>query len=301
MAATECTTSDRNVPAQSLAPAKINLFLHVGPRQADGYHPISSLMIFANIGDELGLTPGAPMGLTVEGPFGASLSDGGDNLVLRARDLFLDRFGRAFAPFGLTLDKRLPIAAGLGGGSADAAATLQLLARHHGVDSSHPSLDVMARALGADVAACFAGRTVVAEGRGDELTPAPLMPALDAVLVNPGAPSSTAAVYGAFDDLPAGPGADRPALPPGLPTARRAAEVFNRLRNDLEAPALVLQPLIGEALRALADQPETLLARMSGSGATSFALVETPADARRLAARFAEAHPTWWVRPCRLG
>ena len=191
-----------------LAPAKINLFLHVGARQADGYHPVCSLMIFADIGDELGLTPGAPMGLTVEGPFGGGLGDGGDNLVLRARDLFLGRFGRASEPFGLTLDKRLPIAAGLGGGSADAAASLQLLASRHGVDASHPDLDAMARALGADVAACLAGRTVIAEGRGDDLTPAPVMPALDAVLVNPDAPSATAAVYRVFDGHPAGSGAD---------------------------------------------------------------------------------------------
>ena len=284
-----------------LAPAKINLFLHVGARQADGYHPVCSLMIFADIGDELGLTPGAPMGLTVEGPFGGGLGNGGDNLVLRARDLFLERFGRASEPFGLTLNKRLPIAAGLGGGSADAAASLQLLASRHGVDAWHPDLAAMARALGADVAACLAGRTVIAEGRGDDLTPAPVMPALDAVLVNPGAPSSTAAVYGAFDGRRAGPGADRPALPPRLTSAHHAAEVFEVLRNDLEAPALALQPLIGEALRALAEQPETLMARMSGSGATSFALVETPADAERLAARLIAAHPGWWVRACRLG
>lgn len=284
-----------------LAPAKINLFLHVGPKQADGYHPVCSLMTFADIGDDLSLTRGAAMGLTVGGPFGGSLSDGGDNLVLRARDVFLERFGPASDPFGLTLDKRLPIAAGLGGGSADAATALQLLASYYGVDSSHPDLDDMARALGADVAACLSGRTVIAEGRGDDLSPAPGMPALDAVLVNPGAPSSTAAVYRAFDDQPAGPGPDRPALPPNLTSARHAAEVFAHLRNDLEVPALALQPLIGEALRALADQPETLLARMSGSGATSFALVETPADAQRLAARLIAAHPTWWVRPCRLG
>lgn len=284
-----------------LAPAKINLSLHVGPKQADGYHPVCSLMIFADVGDELSLTPGAPMGLTVGGPFGGVLSDGGDNLVARARNLFLDRFGRASEPFGLTLDKRLPVAAGLGGGSADAATTLQLLASHNGVDASHPDLDAMARILGADVAACLASRTVIAEGRGDDLSPAPAMPVLDAVLVNPGAPSSTAAVYGAFDDHPAGPGADRPVLPPNLTSARHAAAVFAHLRNDLEAPALALQPLIGEALRALADQPETLLARMSGSGATSFALVETAADAGRLAERLVAAHPTWWVRPCRLG
>ena len=287
--------------AVRLAPAKINLFLHVGRRQADGYHPVCSLMIFADTGDELSLASRAPMGLTIEGAFGGALSDAGDNLVLRARDLFLDRFGQTSEPFGLTLDKRLPIAAGLGGGSADAAATLHLLASRHGVDSSHPGLDVMARTLGADVAACLAGRTVVAQGRGDDLTPAPAMPILDAVLVNPGVPSSTAAVYGAFDNLPAGPGADRPILPPAFTTARHVAEVFAGLRNDLEAPAIALQPLIGEALRALTDQPETLLARMSGSGATSFAIVGTPADARRLAARLIAAHPTWWVRPCRLG
>ena len=283
-----------------IAPAKINLFLHVGAKQSDGYHPVCSLMIFADIGDAVGFYAADAMEFVVEGPFGKALGSG-DNLVTRARDRFADLFGPPPTPFGLALDKRLPIAAGLGGGSADAAATLRLLADRAGVARDDPRLDAIARKLGADVAACLAGWTVVAEGRGDDLTPAPDMPVLHAVLVNPGAPSSTPAVYGAFDALPPGPGADRPDLPAKIASARDAAAIFATLRNDLEAPAIALQPLIGEALSALAAQPETLLARMSGSGATSFALTETAEDAATLAARLAGAHPAWWVKACRLG
>lgn len=283
-----------------LAPAKINLFLHVGARQADGYHPVCSLMMFADVGDEVGLDA-ASTGFAVEGPFASGLDGEGDNLVVRARDLFLQRFGPAVGSFGLTLDKRLPIAAGLGGGSADAAATLHLLAARTGVDPVHPDLQAIARALGADVAACLAGRAVLAEGRGDDLGPAPAMPPLDAVLVNPGALSSTPAVYRAFDAAPAGPGADRPFLPSVIHTTREAAEIFRAQRNDLEAPAIGLEARIGEALSVLTAQPETLLARMSGSGATSFALADTAQDAARLAERVSAAHPRWWVRACRLG
>ncbi len=287
---------------QQLARAKINLFLHVGAKQADGYHPICSLMVFADIGDQLHLTSDAPMGFSVCGPFAGALAGGGENLVTDARDLFLERFGQTRTSFALTLEKRLPIAAGLGGGSADAAATLRLLAAEYGVDAAHPALDAIARRLGADVAACLAARTVMAQGRGDDLTSAPpVLPELHAVLVNPGAPSSTPAVYGAFDALPPGPGADRPVLPANIIYARDAAALFATLRNDLEAPAVALQPLISDALHALAAQPESLLTRMSGSGATCFALVETAADAQRLAARLSARHPAWWVHACRLG
>ena len=283
-----------------IAPAKINLFLHVGAKQSDGYHPVCSLMIFADVGDEIRFTSGAPSGLTIEGPFSGALGDG-DNLVTRARDRFAAAFDPPPTPFGLALEKHLPIAAGLGGGSADAAATLRLLAERAGVPTDDARLDAIARALGADVAACLAARTVIGEGRGDDLSPAPDMPVLHAVLVNPGAPSSTPAVYGAFDALPPGPGADRPVLPAKIASARDAAAIFATLRNDLAAPAIALQPLIGEALGALAAQPETLLARMSGSGATSFALTETAEDSAKLAARLAGAHPAWWVKACRLG
>lgn len=290
---------------ERLAPAKVNLFLHVGPLGADGYHPICSLMVFADIGDRVRLSPAAAMAFEAVGPFAGALGAGADNLVPRARDRLLAELEVPAAPFRLTLDKRLPIAAGLGGGSADAAATLNLIAASlaaSGADRpGEARLEDMARELGADVAACLGSRSVIAEGRGDRLTPAPPMPPLDAVLANPGAASSTEAVYRAFDAAPGPPRADRPGLPRAFQSALEVIDFARGRRNDLEAPALALQPLIGEALAALRAEPETRLARMSGSGATCFALCENSHDARRVADRLAATHPGWWVRACRLG
>lgn len=290
---------------ERLAPAKVNLFLHVGPLGADGYHPICSLMVFADIGDRVGLSPAAAMAFEAVGPFSGALGEGADNLVPRARDRLLAELEVVPAPFRLTLDKRLPIAAGLGGGSADAAATLNLIAASltasGGEASSEARLEDIARELGADVPACLRSRSVIAEGRGDWLTPAPPMPPLDAVLANPGAPSSTRAVYRAFDAAPGLPRADLPDLPRAFQSALDVVDFVGARRNDLEAPAVALQPLVGEALAVLRAEPETRLARMSGSGATCFALCKNSHDARRLADRLAAAHPGWWVRACRLG
>ncbi len=281
---------------EAFAAAKVNLFLHVGALAADGYHPIASLFVFADIGDRLRLHDEASGALTIEGPFGTGLSAGSDNLVIRAR--------AALAPglaFGLALDKALPLAAGLGGGSADAAATLRLLNPLLPQPRSGAELAGMAAALGADVAACLESRAVIATGRGDQLSPAPRLPVLHAVLVNPGVESPTAAVYRAFDEDASRASADVPDMPAALATPREAAALVAATRNDLEAPAVRLSPVIGEALDALRAAPETLAARMSGSGATSFALCEDGAQAETLAARLAAAHPGWWVRACRLG
>jgi 4-diphosphocytidyl-2-C-methyl-D-erythritol kinase len=289
-----------------LAPAKVNLFLHVGPVADDGYHPVSSLMVFADVGDEVRLSPAQDMGFCLEGPFADALGPDGDNLVLAARDRLLAGLPPASgaAPFRLTLDKRLPIAAGLGGGSADAAATMRLVADHlaarglPGPDAD--MLDALARGLGADVAACLESRPVLATGRGDRLAPAPPMPPLDAVLVNPRAPCPTGGVYRAYDAGGAVAAADTPKLPDRLETVRDVIDHLRPTRNDLQAPAIALQPLIGEVLAALSERPETLLSRMSGSGATCFALCADTGSAQRLAADLAQAHPAWWVSPCRL-
>ncbi len=290
---------------EQLAPAKVNLFLHVGPPGADGYHPICSLMVFADIGDRVRLAPAAAMAFEARGPFSGDLGVGADNLVPRARDRLLAEFKVAPAPFRLTLDKRLPIAAGLGGGSADAAATLNLIAALRAASGDDPPgetrLEDIARELGADVAACLLSRPMIAEGRGDRLTPAPPMPPLDAVLANPGAPSSTRAVYRALDDAPGGARADLPELLGAFQSVLDVIAFVRATRNDLEAPAIASQPLIGEALAVLRAEPETRLARMSGSGATCFSLCENSRDARRLADRLAAAYPAWWVRACRLG
>jgi 4-diphosphocytidyl-2-C-methyl-D-erythritol kinase len=285
--------------AQRLAPAKLNLFLHVGPLGADGYHPLCSLVTFADVGDVVRLRSTAAMGFEIEGPFGAELGRDADNLVVRARDLALAGHPAASA-FQLILDKRLPIAAGLGGGSADAAATLRLIDEAFGSQAGEAELLRIAGGLGADVPMCLAGRPAVAEGRGDVLWPAPAFPDLDAVLVNPLRPSPTGAVYRAYDDAGAPGGADAPDWPASLETPRAVADFLAGCRNDLESPAIRLQPAIAEVLTALSAVPETLVARMSGSGATCFALCADPSAARGLASTLASAHPGWWVRACRL-
>ncbi|HZC15733.1 MAG TPA: 4-(cytidine 5'-diphospho)-2-C-methyl-D-erythritol kinase [Caulobacteraceae bacterium] len=279
----------------AFAAAKVNLFLHVGPLQPDGYHPIASLFVFADVGDRLGLRDRADPALTVEGPFGDRLSAGPGNLVVRAREAL----SRDLA-IGLRLEKWLPLAAGVGGGSADAAATLRLLNPLLPRPRAEAELMAIAAGLGADVAACLESRPVMATGRGDDLSPAPGLPILHAVLVNPGVESPTGPVYRAYDQG-AQASADCPDMPESLATPPEVAALIGRTRNDLEAPAVDLAPEIGAVLEALRASPETLAARMSGSGATSFALCEDAAGAEALAARLATAHPRWWIRACRLG
>jgi 4-diphosphocytidyl-2-C-methyl-D-erythritol kinase len=278
------------------APAKVNLFLHVGPPGPDGYHPVCSLMTFADVGDEVSLVAGGS-DLVIEGPFAAGLDAGADNLVSRARDALLALGGKVDSAFGLRLAKHLPIAAGLGGGSADAAAALRLVCARLTPPPSDAEVDAIARVLGADVTACLASRPVTGTGRGDDLAPAPHLPDLPAVLVNPLIASPTGEVYRAYDAAPAPQGADRPLAPGTVGSAREAAAWLAACRNDLEAPAVRLRPDIGEVLTRLAAEPETLLARMSGSGATCFALCESEAAAVALAARLSAAEPAWWVRP----
>jgi 4-diphosphocytidyl-2-C-methyl-D-erythritol kinase len=290
---------------ERFAPAKVNLFLHVGPPALDGYHPVSSLMVFADVGDLVRLIPAEAMDFALEGPFAEVLEPDGDNLVVRARDLVLQALAPPPPAFRLVLDKRLPIAAGLGGGSADAAATLVLvreqLAQTGLPAPSAEALTVFARSLGADVAACLESVPVIATGRGDVLRPALAMPPLDAVLVNPLAPSPTGAVYRAYDAAGAPGGADTPAMPAGFATGGDLIEFLAGTRNDLGSPAIALQPLIGEVLAVLGDAPQTRLTRMSGSGATCFAVCADRSEARTLADRLARERPDWWVKPCRFG
>ncbi|MFI4933762.1 MAG: 4-(cytidine 5'-diphospho)-2-C-methyl-D-erythritol kinase [Caulobacterales bacterium] len=321
--------------AERLAPAKVNLFLHVGPLGADGYHPICTLMTFATVGDVVRMERAAAMSFEVEGPFGEHLAaDGDDNLVVRARDAVMEAFEGPWPAFRLTLDKRLPIAAGLGGGSSDAAATLTLMAEtfaladggrllsdrgivptavsRRGVESladdalapensvAQDTLSRIARDLGADVTACLAAVPTLAQGRGDECDYPPVFPDLDAVLVNPLVPSPTGAVYGAYDAAGAPGGAEPPPWPDPMETAEAFAAFLADCRNDLEAPAISLQPAIAEVLAALRARPQTLIARMSGSGATCFALCADAADRDGLAQVIADTHADWWVQPCRL-
>ncbi len=286
--------------ASAFAPAKLNLYLHVGPPTADGFHPLSSLMVFADVGDELRFESAEAVEFAVEGPFATLVPMDDTNLVVRAARSVWPAQERGEARGGrLTLDKRLPIAAGLGGGSADAGAALRLLREAFDLPLDDAALEARASALGSDGAACLWARPVIAEGRGERLSPAPALPTLDCVLINPGAPSPTGAVYRAYDVAPRD--ARRPVTPETFATPAAVIEWLATTRNDLEAPAIALTPVIGETLAILAAEPAARFVRMSGSGATCFALCDDRAVAERLAARLAAAHPQWWVRPARLG
>jgi 4-diphosphocytidyl-2-C-methyl-D-erythritol kinase len=284
--------------ATRLAPAKVNLFLHVGPPGADGYHPLASLAVFADIGDRLAVEPADRLSLTVVGPFAAALQDEGDNLVLRAARALGTAAGIGEPGLTIRLDKQLPVAAGLGGGSSDAGAALRLVRDALGLPFDDAALAEIAGALGADGPLCLQARAAWAEGRGDVLTVEAGLPPLPALLVNPGVPSSTAAVYRASDAGPPGR-ADRPAPPadwrPGTVIDWLAAQ-----RNDLQAPAVSLAPAIGEALAATAALSGARLTRMSGSGATVFALFDSLAAATTAGRDLAARHPGWWIRPTTL-
>lgn len=288
-------------PLEAFAPAKVNLFLHVGPLRPDGFHPISSLMVFADIGDRLSAAPAGRLSLEVEGPMSSHAPSGDDNLVLRAVRALAAKAGVGEPGLDLVLHKALPAAAGLGGGSSDAAAALRLAREALGLELADAELETVASSLGSDIPACVSGRPAIAEGRGERLRAAPGLGPLPAVLLRPPVDSATGPVYRAFDADTGGAAADAPELPAKIATPADAARVFAACRNDLEAPAVALQPMIAAALAELRAQPETLLGRMSGSGSACFALCADAGSAERLAARLETAHPDWWIKPCRLG
>lgn len=283
-----------------LAPAKINLFLHVGPPASDGYHPIASLMVFADIGDRVTIQGADYPGFDADGPFARDLGDG-LNLVEQAWGAIAERIRAPMPSFRLILTKLLPVAAGLGGGSSDAGAALRLIRDATGLKMGDDELMEIAASLGADGPACFTARPVLAQGRGERLSKAPAMPFVDAVLVNPGVACSTAAVYRAFDAAGAPGRADMPGLPDAFEDVMDLAAILSFARNDLEAPAIGVAPEIAVVLETLRAAPETLLARMSGSGATCFALCASDYDAEALADQVSTMAPGWWVQRCRLG
>jgi 4-diphosphocytidyl-2-C-methyl-D-erythritol kinase len=265
------------------APAKVNLALHVTGRRADGYHLIDSLVVFAGPCDSLHLAPADDLRLSVRGPFADEVPAGDDNLVLRAAAMLAPGRGAA-----ITLEKNLPAAAGLGGGSADAAATLRALARLWSVPLGEPASYA---ALGADVPVCLVGRPARMRGIGEIVEPVELPCPLHIVLVNPRVPLSTASVFAALDRR------DNPGLAP-LPrcdTPAALAAYAARQRNDLEPPAVAAAPVIAEVLAAIRTTPGCLLARMSGSGATCFGLYADAVAGAAAKARLAAAHPGWWV------
>jgi 4-diphosphocytidyl-2-C-methyl-D-erythritol kinase len=278
------------------APAKVNLTLRVLGRRADGYHDIESLVAFAGVGDVLTLTPSGALTLAVRGPTASAAGDVADNLVLKAaRALAGEVEGLALGHFDLS--KRLPVAAGLGGGSADAAAALRLLARANGIAPDDPRLPQAARATGADVPVCLDPQPRLMRGIGDVLSTPLGLPRLFAVLVNPGVAVSTREVFAGLQLPPAAP-----TTPPATPADSVAlmAEIVGG-RNDLEGPAIELEPAIADVLAVLGKLPGCQLARMSGSGATCFALFGSTATASAAARTLRVGYPAWWVRATVLG
>lgn len=283
------------------APAKVNLTLRVTGRRPDGYHELESLVAFARVGDRLDFVPGDALGLEVTGPFAASAGDVSDNLVLKAArelqrcapDLALGRF---------YLLKDLPVAAGLGGGSADAAAALRLLARANALPFDDPRLAAAARATGADVPVCVDVKPRVMRGIGEILCAPVALPPLPAVLVNPGVPLATKDVFAAFAR-----GAATKAAVPFDAAAVTGTSVESALAalaggiNHLEPAAIMLCPAVADALAALAATPGCSLARMSGSGATCFGLYSSETAAAAAAQAIAAGHRGWWVRATVLG
>lgn len=273
------------------APAKVNLYLHVVGRRADGYHLLDSLVAFTALGDTVSVRRAAGLGLTVDGPFAGAPALVGENIVLRAAQALADRLGRD-ADVAIRLTKRLPVAAGIGGGSADAAATLVALCRLWNVGDDAVDLPAIGQVLGADVPVCLVGRPTLMAGIGEDLRPAPALPPAALVLVNPGLPLSTPAVFQARAGAFSAPGRFGlgPPLAGGELVARLAA-----CGNDLAAPARRLCPAIGEVLATLAPLPGCRLARMSGSGPTCFGLFDDLAAAVAAARRVERRD--WWVAP----
>lgn len=266
------------------APAKINLTLHVRGRRADGYHLLESLVAFAGVGDALQLDPSEPLGLTVSGPFAAGTGGTADNLVLKAVRHLASRLPDLRTGH-FHLVKRLPVASGMGGGSSDAAAALRLVARLNALKLDHPVLMEAARATGADVPVCLAARSRIMSGIGDVLGPALRPPSRHAVLVNPGVHVATPDVFRALGLV-----ADEMHM-----VDHRADDVAMG-RNDLEAPAIRVAPVIADVLSALQADPACRIARMSGSGATCFGVYETSFASAAAARAIHQRHPEWWVK-----
>jgi 4-diphosphocytidyl-2-C-methyl-D-erythritol kinase len=273
------------------APAKVNLYLHVIGRRTDGYHQLDSLIAFADIGDEVTAVPGTSLSLAVAGPFAAALSEPPDsNLVCRAARQLAARLERA-PEATLSLVKNLPVASGIGGGSSDAAAALKALRGLWKAPLDDEALAGIAAGLGADVPVCVFARTAWLGGIGEEVAAAPPLPKTAVVLVNPNRPLATPAVFKARQ----GPFSTPARFAEAAPDAKTLARWLRLRRNDLTDAAIGLMPEIGDILSMLDAVPGTLLARMSGSGATCFALFAEPAEARAAAARIAADRPDWWV------
>lgn len=276
------------MPHVEPARAKINLALHVLGRRQDGYHELDSIVAFADIADRLIFTEAEDWGLDIAGPFAAKLETAPGNLVLKAARGFAGAYPDVRRTYRITLEKNLPVASGIGGGSADAAACLRALSALAGVSDD---LSGLARGLGADVPVCLVGKTCRMRGAGERIEPLDDIAPMPAVLVNPRLELATAEVFA------------RLALRPGDKAfAGLAAPVdLAACRNDLTLSALASAPVIGEVMAVLGVQPGLHFARMSGSGATCFGIFASPEAAKEAARRIAQAHAQWWVVPTIIG
>lgn len=277
------------------APAKVNLALHVTGRRHDGYHLLDSIVVFADAGDGLHVAQGDGLTLALTGPRAEEVPVE-ENLVLRAAEALRDAAGRVELGAVLTLDKHLPAAAGIGGGSSDAAAALRALDRLWGLGLSTDDLRAVGHKIGADVPVCVAAASARIQGIGERVTMLPRLPEVHLVLANPARGLATAAVFASLKER------DNPALP-DLPERwqglAQLVDYLARCRNDLTAPAIAAEPEIGQVLAALKEEPACLLARMSGSGATCFGLFATAGEASAAAASLARRQPHWWVAAAR--
>lgn len=282
-------------PISVPAPAKLNLYLHVTGLRPDGYHVLDSLVAFAGVHDTLRMAPGDDLSLVNEGPYGEDLATDSGNLVFKAAVRLREAAGIQTGA-KMVLEKNLPVASGVGGGSADCAAALAGLARMWNVDTGEVNLTQLGLHLGADVPVCLFGRAAFMSGLGEEITAAPSLPPAWLVLVNPGVGLSTPAVFEARRTAQG----DEWSLPGRFnESPADAAELADLLRargNDLTDAAIGLQPVIGDVLLALEDTDGVLLARMSGSGATCFGLFNDSDGATRAAVELERAYPQWWVR-----
>ncbi len=287
-------------PLVENAPAKVNLTLRVLGRRADGYHDLDSLVVFAGCADRLSLTPGSVLTLTVDGPRAGLAGDTADNLVLKAAravaaripDLVLGAF---------KLEKSLPVAAGLGGGSADAAAALRLIARANNLSPGDQRLYEAARATGADVPVCLDPRPRVMSGIGERLSEVLTLPPLPAVLVNPGAAVPTKQVFAGWTPMARTVAALDVAALAKVTQQKELLQIVTAQPNDLESAAIAVAPMIADVLSALRALSGCGLARMSGSGATCFGLFSSAADAAAAAKALAAKYPDWWVCETTLG
>lgn len=281
------------------APAKINLALHVTGQRADGYHALESLVAFADFGDVVSVRDSDADRLDLSGPFAADLGVPADNLIARARDLLRSVSGSAAGagPCAISLEKRLPIASGIGGGSTDAAAALRALNRLWALQFNGGNLREMSEALGADLPMCVAARAARIAGIGERIEPIREFPSIPAILVNPRVEVSTPAV---FKGLASKTNAAMPPLP-AQRTPRAMIDYVLDCRNDLETPARVIAPAIDQVLDTLRGDQKCLMARMSGSGATCFALYASDQHAEEASRDLTRSHPGWWIKPCRVG